>query len=267
MDLGLAGKTVIVSGGSKGIGRAIAEEFAREGANVAITARGRAALDETVDAIRAAGGICAGFTADMTSKEQIDAAVAQIAETFGATPDIAISNIDSPDSQRGSDFNLSFEDADFDQAHDWLLMSVVHLTRAVLPGMKERGWGRLINIGSHAAKEPHGPPTQMIQSNTGRLAVVGLMKTLSYEYGKFGITANVIAIGYVATGLATGWIETHGLDLAGIEASMRETGMGAGRFGRPDEAAAVAAFLASERASFISGECITVTGGQYQGTF
>lgn len=266
MDLGLTGKTVIVSGGSKGIGRAIAEEFAREGANVAITARGQAALDETVEAIRAAGGKCAGFTADMTSKEEIDAAVARITETFGA-PDVAISNIDAPDARRGSSFNLSFEDADFDEGHQYLLMSVVHLTRAVLPGMKEKGWGRLINIGSHAAKEPHGPPTQMIQSNTGRLAAVGLMKTLSYEYGKFGITANVLAVGHVATGLATGWIETHGLDLAGIEATMRQQGMGACRFGRPDEVAAVTAFIASERASFISGECITVIGGQYQGTF
>lgn len=267
MDLGLAGKTVIVSGGSKGIGRAIAEEFAREGANVAITARGREALDETADAIRASGGICAGFTADMTSKADIDAAVAKIADTFGSTPDIAVFNIDAPDARRGSDFNLSFEDADFDEGHSYLLMSIVHLARAVLPGMKENGWGRLINIGSHAAKEPHAPPTQMILSNTGRLASVGLMKTLSYEYGKFGITANTLAVGHVATGLATGWIETHGLDLAGIEANMAATGMGVGRFGRPDEVAAVAAFIASERASFISGECITVIGGQHQATF
>lgn len=266
MDLGLTGKTVIVSGGSKGIGRAIAEEFAREGANVAITARGRQALDEAVDAIRAEGGICAGFTADMTSKAEIDAAVAQITETFGS-PDIAIFNIDAPDARRGSSFNLSFEDADFDEGHSYLLMSVVHLARAVLPGMKEKGWGRLINIGSHAAKEPHAPPTQMILSNAGRLAAVGLMKTLSYEYGKYGITANTLAVGHVATGLATGWIETHGLDLAGIEANMAATGMGVGRFGRPDEVAPVAAFIASERASFISGECITVIGGQHQATF
>jgi 3-oxoacyl-[acyl-carrier protein] reductase len=266
LDLGLVGKTVILSGGSKGIGRAIAEEFAREGAHVAIAARGRPALDETVEAIRAAGGSAAGFQADMTDGEQIREVVARATATFGS-PDIAISNLDAPDARRGSSFNLSFEDADFDQGHNELVMSVVHLTRAVLPGMKEKRWGRLINIGSHAAKEPHGPPTQMILSNVGRLGVVGLMKSLSYEYGKYGITANVLAVGYVATDLALGWIGTHGLDQQGIEAGMRKTGMGACRFGRADEVAAVAAFIASDRAGFISGECMTVTGGMYQGTF
>lgn len=266
MDLGLEGRTVIVSGGSKGIGRAIAEEFAREGAHVAIAARGQEALDEAVEAIRAAGGKAAGFAADMTDGRQVAEVVARTTEQFGS-PDIAISNIDAPDARRGSSFNLSFEDADFDEGHRYLVDSVVHLTRAVLPGMKDKRWGRLINIGSHAAKEPHGPPTQMIQSNVGRLATVGLMKTLSYEYGKFGITANVIAVGYVATDLALGWIGTHGLDQAGIEAGMRQVGMGACRFGQPEEVAAVAAFLASDRAGFISGECMTVTGGMYQGAF
>lgn len=267
MDLGLAGKTVILSGGSKGIGRAIAEEFAREGAHVAIAARGREALDETVEAIRAAGGSVTGIQADMTNAEQIHKAVTTATETFGAPPDIAISNLDAPDARRGSSFNLSFEDADFDEGHNELVMSVVHLTRAVLPGMKAKRWGRLINIGSHAAKEPHGPPTQMIQSNVGRLGVVGLMKTLSYEYGPYNITANVLAVGYVATGLSLDWIGTHGLNQQGLEAEMLKTGLGACRFGRPDEIAALAIFIASERASFISGECITVTGGMYQGTF
>lgn len=266
MDLGLTGRSVVVSGGSKGIGRAIAEEFAREGARVAIAARGREALDETVEAIRSAGGTATGFAADMTDGAAIADVVAQASSLYGS-PDIAISNIDAPDARRGSSFNLSFEDADFDEGQRYLLDSVVHLTRAVLPGMKERRWGRLINIGSHAAKEPHGPPTQMILSNVGRLATVGLMKTLSYEYGIYGITANVIAVGYVATDLALGWIGTRGLSQEGLEAEMRKTGMGACRFGRPEEVAAVAAFLASDRAGFISGECMTLTGGMYQGTF
>lgn len=266
MDLGLKGRSVIISGGSKGIGRAIAEEFAREGAKVAIAARGREALDETVDAIRSAGGEAAGFAADMTDGEQVADVVARATALFGS-PDIAISNIDAPDARRGSSFNLSFEDADFDEGHRYLVMSIAHLTRAVLPGMKEKRWGRLINIGSHAAKEPHGPPTQMILSNVGRLGAVGLMKTLSYEYGIYGITANVIAVGYVATDLALGWIGTHGLSQEGLEAEMRKVGIGACRFGQPEEVAAVAAFLASDRAGFISGECMTVTGGMYQGTF
>jgi len=266
LDLGLSGRTAIISGGSKGIGRAIAEELAREGVQVAIAARGREALDETVDAIRAAGGMAAGFAADMTDPDQILNVTARATELFGP-PGIAVSNLDAPDARRGSSFDLSFEDADFDEGHRYLVNSIVHLTRAVLPGMKSMRWGRLINIGSHAAKEPHGPPTQMILSNVGRLGAVGLMKTLAYEYGRYNITANVIAVGYVATDLALGWIGTHGLDQQGIEAAMLEKGMGACRFGRAEEIAAVAAFLASERASFISGECMTVTGGMYQGTF
>lgn len=266
MDLGLAGKSVILSGGSKGIGRAIALELAREGAKVAIAARGRDALDETVELIRAQGGTAIGLVADMTERAAIEDAVARASDAFGP-PLIAISNIDAPDARRGSSFHLSFEDADFDEGHRDLLMSVVHLTRAVLPGMKEQGWGRLINLGSHAAKEPHGPPTQMILSNVGRLGALGLMKTLSYEYGPYGITANVLAIAYVATGLALGWIGTHGLDQAGLEEDMRKQGVGVCRFGRPEEIAAMAAFIASDRASFINGECITLSGGMYRGTF
>jgi 3-oxoacyl-[acyl-carrier protein] reductase len=266
LDLGLRDKTVILSGGSKGLGRAIALEFAREGARGAIAARGQAALDETVEAIAAAGGTAFGIVADMTVEAQIYAAVAQATERFGA-PDIAVSNVDAPDATRGSPYRCGFEEADFAKAHDQLLMSVVHLNRAVLPAMKQRRWGRLLNIGSHAAKEPHAPPTQMILSNVGRLAVVGLMKTLSYEYGPYNITANVIATGSFDTDLAAGYFASVGSSREELEAGMRQQGLGACRFGRPEELAAVAAFVCSERASFLSGETITVTGGMYQGTF
>lgn len=269
MDLGLHGKSVILSGGSKGIGRAIARELAAEGASVAIAARGREALDETVDLIRAAGGTAIGIVADMVDPAQIRRAVAEATERHG-TPDIAISNIDAPDATRGSAFNFGFDDvsdAEFDLGFDRMVMSVIHLTRAVVPAMKEKRWGRLVNIGSHAAKEPHAPPTTMILSNINRLGVVGLMKTLSYELGTYNITANVIATGSFDTDLASGYFERIGLSKDVLEEGMRQTGVGACRLGRPEELAAVAAFLCSEQASFVSGEAITVTGGIYQGTF
>jgi 3-oxoacyl-[acyl-carrier protein] reductase len=269
MDLGLRGRTVIVSGGSKGIGRAIAEEFAREGARVAIAARGRPAIDDTVESIRREGGVALGVAADMTDPTQIQQAIATVTERLDA-PDIAVSNVDAPDARRGSQFRCGFEDAkdaDFDQTHAQLVMSVVHLTREVLPAMKERKWGRLLNISSHAAKEPHAPPTQMILSNFGRLGAVGLMKTLSYEYGIYNITANVIATGSFDTDLAASFFAKHGMTRDTFEEALRKTGIGACRLGRPEELAAAVVFLCSERASFISGETITVTGGQYQGTF
>jgi 3-oxoacyl-[acyl-carrier protein] reductase len=107
----------------------------------------------------------------------------------------------------------------------------------------------------------------MILSNVNRLGAVGLMKTLSYEYGIYNITANVIATGSFDTDLAAGFFAAHGTTREALEAGMRSAGIGACRFGRPEELAALAVFLASERASFISGETITVTGGTYQGIF
>lgn len=269
MDFGLTGKTALVSGGSKGLGRAIAEELAAEGAQVVIAARGQDALDETVAAIRAQGGVVAGVIADMTRKEDIDRAVAAAAQAFGP-PDIAISNVDAPDARRGSAFRVGLEDAsdaDFHGVYDDLVMSVVHLARAVIPAMKERRWGRIVNIGSNAMKHPKGPPTQKILSNVGRLGVVGLMKTLSYEYGQYNITANIAATGQFATDLAREAYAARGRTIEEQEAVMRATGVGACRFGRPEEMAALIAFLCSARASFVSGETITVTGGMHQAIF
>lgn len=269
MELGLKDKVALVSGGSKGIGRAVAAELAAEGAKVAIMARGAAALDAAVESIRAAGGVAIGVRADMTVPEQVADAVAQVTAAFGA-PLIAISNVESPDARPEAGYRCGFEDAsdaDFVSAHDILLMSVVHLTRAVLPAMKTAGWGRLLNIGSRCVKTPHAPPNQMILSNVNRLGVAGLMKTLSMEYGKYGITANIIGTGRFATDTSQGYFETQGQSLDQQEAAMRKAGIGVCRLGRPEELAALAAFLCSERAAFISGEIYTVTGGMHASLF
>jgi 3-oxoacyl-[acyl-carrier protein] reductase len=269
MDFGIKGKCAIISGGSKGVGRAISLELAAEGVRVAIAARGRAALDETVAAIRAKGGEAIGIVADMVVKEQVDAAVAEATSSFGA-PDIAISNVDAPDARSGAGYRCGLEDAadeDFTAAFDSMLMSIVHLTRAVIPGMKAKQWGRLLNIGSRAAKQPHAPPSQMILSNFARPGVMGLMKTLSYEYGIYNITANIIATGPFDTERTKEYFESRGVTIAEQEAAMRKMGMGVCRLGKPEELAALAAFLCSERASFISGETITITGGMHTGLF
>lgn len=269
MDLGISGKSAIVSGGSKGIGRAISLALAAEGAHITVAARGREAIDETVDVIHAAGGQAVGIAADMTEEAGVAAAVAEATRAFGA-PDIAISNVDAPDARRGASFRCGLEDAsnaDITDAFDDLVMSVVHLSRAVLPAMKEKRWGRLINIGSKSMKHPHAPPTQKILSNIGRLGVVGLMKTLAYEYGIYNITANIVATGQIRTDLAREAYAQRGVTFEEQEAKMREVGMGACRFGRPEELAAVVTFLCSRRASFVSGETITVTGGMHKAIF
>jgi 3-oxoacyl-[acyl-carrier protein] reductase len=269
MDLGLKDKVAVVSGGSKGVGRAIALELAAEGARVAIVARGAQALDAAVDMIRAAGGTAVGVRADMTVPGQVQAAVARVTELLGP-PLIAVSNVEAPDARPEANYRCGFEEAsdgDFTAAHDSLVMSVVYLTRAVLPGMKAAAWGRLLNIGSRCVKTPHAPPNTMILSNINRLGVVGLMKTLSMEYGPFGITANVIGTGRFATDTSQGYFQSQGLSLDQIEAGMRKAGIGVCRMGRPEELAALAAFLCSERAAFISGETYTITGGMHASTF
>ncbi len=270
MDLGLQGKVALVSGGSKGLGRAIAGELAAEGVQVVIAARGREALDKAVAEIRKLGGEASGVVADMADEQAINQAVAFATQAYGP-PDIAIANLDTPDARAGSSFSIELEDAsdaDFRDAFETLVMSVVHLSRAVLPAMKERQWGRIVNIGSKSMKAPHAPPTQKILSNVGRLGVVGLMKTLSFEYGKYGITANIAATGQFATDLAREAYAARGTTIEQYEEQvMRPAGLGVCRFGRPEEMAALVAFLCSARASFVNGETITITGGMHKAIF
>lgn len=270
MDFGLKGKVALVSGGSKGLGRAIAEELAREGTKVVIVARGQEALDRAVSEIRALGGEVTGVIADMANEQAINAAVACATATYGS-PDIAIANLDTPDARPGSSFSIGLEDAsneDFREAFETLVMSVVHLSRAVLPAMKEKRWGRIVNIGSKSMKAPHAPPTQKILSNVGRLGVVGLMKTLSFEYGRYNITANIAATGQFATDLAREAYAAKGTSIERYEEEvMRPAALGVSRFGRPEEMAALVAFLCSTRASFVSGETITITGGMHKAIF
>jgi 3-oxoacyl-[acyl-carrier protein] reductase len=260
MDFGLRDKVALVSGGSAGIGLAIAEALAAEGAKVLIVARREGPLAEAARRIEGAGGTVAWASADMTTRDGVGKAVAAAEAAFG-TPDIAIGNV-RPANRYGLD---DASDEDFRQAFDEMVMSQVHLARALIPSMKARGWGRFVHIATVCAKEPHRW-LNIILSNTGRPALLGLNKTLSNEFAGFGITVNTVLPGLIDTGVSedvTEKAKERGIpDL--IEPQPR---IPVGRPGQAEEVAAMCAFLCSRQASYITGQAIAVDGGWIRGLY
>jgi 3-oxoacyl-[acyl-carrier protein] reductase len=259
MDLGIAGKVVLSGGGSKGIGRAISEELAREGCKVVVAARGREAIDETVAAIRAAGGEASGVSADMTTKAGIEAAVAHATTTYGE-PDIVIGNVYGPTHGRWDET----KDEDFLEAYEHIVMSEVYLSRAVLPAMKRKRWGRIVTVNSICSKEPHRE-LPLVTANVTRVGTTALNKSLADELGKFGVTINTLGTGGFATERYRSYMKRNaeaGGRPYNEEDAMRRDDVPVGRLGRPEEMAAVAAFLCSTRASYVTGQFIVVDGGR-----
>jgi 3-oxoacyl-[acyl-carrier protein] reductase len=264
MDLGLTDKVAVVAGGSRGCGRGIAEALASEGAKVVLSGRNGEAVQATVDAIRAAGGQAAGVVADMTAKTGAQLIIAAAREAFGS-PDVLVVNSPGPVPDRETNRWRGFEncsDADFLEAYQDFVMSVVYLTREVLPAMRDKRWGRLLNIGSIAMKTPH-LEDPMPASNI-RVAVAALMKTLSQENGPYGITANTVATGPFESELSRAYRDSG----TGIKTEEWYRKMlPVGRWGRPDEMGSLAAFLCSQQAAFITGETIRIDGGYTKSLF
>jgi 3-oxoacyl-[acyl-carrier protein] reductase len=257
MDLGLKGKNALVAAASKGLGKAVALELATEGASVSICARGAAELMQAADDIRAATGArVLPFVCDVTSPEQI-AAWVEHAEAQLCSIDVLVNNAGGPPTGPFLDFG---DDA-WRAGLELNLMSAVRLSRAVLPGMAERGWGRIINITSVMVKQP-GPG--FVLSTSARSAIIGLAKTLSADFAPRGITINNVCPGYTRTqrmvDLVAARAEREGRTEAEVVAAMTAD-IPAGRMGEPEELAALVAFLASERADYITGTTIQVDGG------
>jgi 3-oxoacyl-[acyl-carrier protein] reductase len=263
VELGLHGKVAFVAAASKGLGRAIAAELATEGASLALNARGRAALEKTRDEIvEGAGCEVIALPGDVANADEVEKMVSAALAHFGRI-DILITNAGGPPS--GAFETLSHEM--WQAAVDTTLMSVVNLSRAVLPGMKERRWGRIINVTSITVKQPvHG----LMLSNSLRSAVTGFARTLADEVAPFGITVNNILPGYTRTER----VEQLSAATAARENISQQQAIGRweseipmGRLGEPREFAALAAFLASDRASYITAGSIAVDGGWIRSLF
>ncbi len=257
MDLGLRNRVAIVAAASKGLGRAVATELAREGAIVAICSRHAAELDSAAAHIRSVTGAEVFHQpVDVTDSAAVTAFVSAVDQRFGRL-DICITNSGGPRSSTFADTSLD----DWRSAFDLLLMSAVSFAREALPRMKRNNWGRFITITSSAVKQP---VDGLLLSNSLRAAVTGLARTLANEYAAFGITVNNVCPGYTRTGRLdelAGSISARGnVKPEEVFASWARE-IPAGRVGTPEEFAAVVTFLASERASYVNGVSLAVDGG------
>lgn len=257
MDLGLQGRVAIVAAASKGLGRAVAEELAREGAEVAICSRSTADLQTVAANIRNfTGREVLHQAVDVTDQAAITGFVKAVAERFGRV-DICVTNSGGPPSQSFADTNPR----DWQSAVNLLLMSTVYFAKETLPLMQQKKWGRFITITSSAVKQP---VDGLLLSNSIRSAVTGLARTLANEYAAHGITVNNVCPGYTRTsrldGLAATVSQRTGGSPEQVFADWTRQ-VPAGRLGTPQEFAALVAFLASDRAGYINGTSIAVDGG------
>lgn len=252
MELELHGKVAVVTGGSRGIGRAIAASLSAEGARVAICARDRKAVDAAVDALRSKGGDVIGETADVSRHGDVDRAVNAAVARWGRV-DILINNAGGPPPGRFD----ALTDDDWRRAVDLGLMSAVRAMRAALPHLKESGSGRVVNILSTSVKES---VDGMLLSNSLRTAVSGLAKTMSRELGPFGITVNNVCPAHVMTARLRE-VAAFRASEGTLDTRATTSSIALRRLAQPAEVADLVTFLVSARAAYITGTSIAIDGG------
>ena len=261
MDLGLKDRNVIVAAASDGIARAAAEKFAAEGARVAICSRDAGKLNAAAARIREHSNVqVLAEPLDVTDAQAVEAFVKHVAQHFGGV-DVCVTNAGGPPAK----MFLATTTEEWQRALEMNFLSTIHFARAVLPWMQKNHWGRLVAITSMTVRQP---VSDLIYSNAVRPAVLGLVKSLSNEFGKDGITVNNVAPGYTATERLKQIIARRSQE-AGVSPAEFEARFGAEaslkRIGQPEEIADAIVWLASERASFITGQTLLVDGGWFKG--
>jgi len=251
MDLGLRGKIALVTGASKGIGLAVAQSLAAEGARVALVARDAAALERAVASIRDAGGEAVAVRGDVSRLDEVERIGAETRRLLG-DPAVLVANAGGPPAGVPS----ALDEEAWAGAVELTLMSTVRLVREVLPAMRGAGWGRIVTITSLSVKEPI---LNLTLSNALRAGVTGYAKTLAHEVAAEGVTVNNVGPGYTATERLS--------ELFADEAARRVLveSIPAKRLAEPEEVASAVAFLASEAAGYITGQTLVVGGGIIKG--
>lgn len=257
MDLGLRGKNVLVLASSKGLGKACALEFAREGANVMLTSRNEQQLSQTAEEIKSETESAVYFKkCDITQRNEIDELVAETVEKLGSI-DVLINNAGGPPTGNFNDF----EDDHWQGAFELTLLSLVRTVRAVTPNMRKNGGGRIVNIASSSFKQPIDG---LILSNTFRTAINGLSKSLSQELGNDGILINTIGPGRIGTDrvgeLDQMVAEKKGVSAEEVKAAIK-SGIPLGRYGEPEEFAKMVVFLCSGANTYVTGQSLLIDGG------
>ncbi|WCN37167.1 SDR family oxidoreductase [Aneurinibacillus uraniidurans] len=256
MDLNLTGKTALVIASSQGLGRAIAEQLVKEGANVMLTSRDEEKLKQVADELNALGaGKAAYCRADITKVEEIQALVQAVRDTFGRI-EILVNNAGGPPSGTFEQFT----DEDWIKAFELTLLSYIRVIREVIPDLKQGG-GHIVNIASSSIKQPI---PGLVLSNTFRTGIVGLSKTLSVELAPYNVLVNTVAPGRIATDrliyLDEMNAQRQGVSREEIQQQM-EANIPLGRYGQPEEFARVVAFLLSGANTYVTGSSILVDGG------
>jgi 3-oxoacyl-[acyl-carrier protein] reductase len=252
MDLGLKGKVAIVTGGTQGIGRATALLLGREGASVAVAARGRERLEQTAAEIRAAGGKVAALQADVSKAADCERLVAETVKAFGRL-DILVNNAGTSATGEFAAATDEVWQADFELK----LFAAIRLARLAIPHMKRQGGGRIVNLTNIGAKQPRA---KSMPTTVTRAAGLAFTKALSKEFAPDNILVNTVCIGLVRAGQHEAKAARTGADLEQLYAAMGKD-IPLGRVGRAEEVANVIAFLASDAASYVSGSSINLDGG------